>query len=365
MATLSDIYNWFMTGKRPTQAQFWASWGSFYNKDEVIPQSAVQDLATTLNAKAEKAQFDGHKIDANAHLELFEMKEDKNKKGFANGYAPLNEFVKISSDFLNIVNDLVTGGATSLASAETVKTLKTQIDGINTLLASDNINLDTVQEIVDAIETVQTSLSTILVNDLTTGGVTKALTAEMGKTLKGLVDGLTSGKADRATAATSAFTAENDRSYTCRGTFTITNPAGVLNRGYSFRVVDGFVTVGTNIFPAGSNVFANFNGTTWDYNAFYPNGNLDVIVAGNITSDQSWNYRNVRFFNSAVNFTVTMNHNINCTGTKMGTGTMTFINGTQTLDLADGFALLNGARDTFAMETSSASNRTLLFVSTR
>jgi hypothetical protein len=44
--------------------------------------------------------------------------------------------------------------------------------------------------LVDAIENVQTSLNTILVNDLTTGGTTKALTAEMGKTLKDLIDGL-------------------------------------------------------------------------------------------------------------------------------------------------------------------------------
>jgi hypothetical protein len=44
--------------------------------------------------------------------------------------------------------------------------------------------LDTIQEIVDAIETVQASLSTILVNNLTSGGTTKALTAEMGKLLQ-------------------------------------------------------------------------------------------------------------------------------------------------------------------------------------
>ena len=92
---------------------------------------------------------------------------------------------------LNAINDLVTGGIYSFLSAEQGKVLKTQIDAINTLLTSDNINLDSVQEIVDAIETVQISLSTILVNNLTTGGTTKALTAEQGKTLKGLIDALT------------------------------------------------------------------------------------------------------------------------------------------------------------------------------
>ena len=190
MANLAQIYDWFMTGKKPTQAQFWASWGSFWNKEETIPQSAISNLTTVLAAKTEKDQFDAHKVAADAHTDLFLGKEDKDQKGAANGYAPLDATIKIASDYLNIVNDVVTGGATSLASAETVKTLKTQINAINVLLTSDNLNLDTVQEIVDAIETVQTSLSTILVNDLSTGGTTKALTAEMGKTLKGLIDGL-------------------------------------------------------------------------------------------------------------------------------------------------------------------------------
>jgi len=66
--------------------------------------------------------------------------------------------------------------------------IQNQINAINILLQSDNINLDNVQELVDAIENIQLSLSSILVNDLTTGGVSKALTAEMGKTLKGLID---------------------------------------------------------------------------------------------------------------------------------------------------------------------------------
>ncbi|RTY93256.1 hypothetical protein EKM01_03915 [Flavobacterium sp. RSP46] len=197
MANLAQIYDWFMTGKKPTQAQFWASWGSFWNKEEPIPQSSISGLTSVLNAKTENDQFNAHKTDAVAHATLFSAKEDKTKKGVANGYAPLNEFAKIASDYLVIVNDLVTGGVTSLASAETVKTLKTQINAINVLLTSDNLNLDTVQELVDAIENVQTSLSTILVNDLTTGGTTKALTAEMGKTLKGLIDGLTTNKVDK------------------------------------------------------------------------------------------------------------------------------------------------------------------------
>jgi hypothetical protein len=190
MANLAQIYDWFMTGKKPTQAQFWASWASFWNKGEQIPQSAISGLATVLNAKAENDQFNAHKTAADAHADLFAEKEDKANKGIADGYAPLDEFTKITHEYLNIINDLVTGGATALLSAEQGKLLQTQINNINVLLTSDNVNLDNVQELVDAIETIQMSFSTILVNDLTTGGTTKALTAEMGKTLKGLIDTL-------------------------------------------------------------------------------------------------------------------------------------------------------------------------------
>ena len=43
----------------------------------------------------------------------------------------------------------------------------------------------------------QSYIDTILVNDLTTGGITKALTAEMGKVLKGLIDNLANNKEDK------------------------------------------------------------------------------------------------------------------------------------------------------------------------
>lgn len=186
-----------MTGKKPTQAQFWASWGSFWNKDEAIPQSAISNLSAVLNAKAEKSQLQGHTTDPLAHAELLSGFEIKSEKGEANGYVPLNEFVKISSQFLNIVNDRITGGADALFSAEQGKILQTQINGINALLSSDDLNLDTVQEIIDTIKAVETSLETILVNDLTTGGTTKALTAEMGKSLKNMIDVIATTKVDK------------------------------------------------------------------------------------------------------------------------------------------------------------------------
>lgn len=155
MVTIAQIYDWFMTGKKPTQAQFWASWGSFWNKLEQIPQSAIAGLTAVLNAKAEKVQFDAHKTAEDAHQALFELKQSLTDKGAQGGYAPLDEFTKLAAEYLNIVNDFVTGGSEALASAETVKILKGQIDAINFLLSSDNVNLDNVQKIVDAIEGLQ------------------------------------------------------------------------------------------------------------------------------------------------------------------------------------------------------------------
>lgn len=69
--------------------------------------------------------------------------------------------------------------------------LQNQINSINTILSTDDIDLDTLEEVVAAIRDIQNFMDTILVNDLTTGGTTKALTAEQGVILKGLIDSLT------------------------------------------------------------------------------------------------------------------------------------------------------------------------------
>ena len=57
---------------------------------------------STLETKTEKSQFDAHKTDKTAHADLFEAKEDKNKKGVAGGYAPLNISTKLASQYLDL-----------------------------------------------------------------------------------------------------------------------------------------------------------------------------------------------------------------------------------------------------------------------
>jgi len=64
------------------------------------------------------------------------------------------------------------------------KVLKDLIDDANELLATDNVDLNTLQKLGNTIEVVRNSLSTIVVNDLSSGGTTKALSAEMGKALQ-------------------------------------------------------------------------------------------------------------------------------------------------------------------------------------
>ncbi len=183
MASLNTIKNWFKSGLKPTQQQFWEAWDSFWHKEDRIPVAQIDGVDTLLDQKANKSVLDNHLVDSQAHAALFAQKEELSKKGQANGYVPLDEFKKIASEYLNIVNNLTTNSGTSLLSASMGKALQGQIDNINSLLQTNGVNLEYVQQLIASIAEVQTSLATILVNNLTAGGVNKALTAEMGKEL--------------------------------------------------------------------------------------------------------------------------------------------------------------------------------------
>ncbi|CAI2769164.1 tail fiber domain-containing protein [Flavobacterium collinsii] len=94
------------------------------------------------------------------------------------------EFTDISTLKINSYNALDYNVEGKALDARQGKILKDLIDSINRLLVSDHVNLKNIQELADAIEIIQNSLNNILVNDLTSGGSTKALTAEMGKNLQ-------------------------------------------------------------------------------------------------------------------------------------------------------------------------------------
>ena len=51
--SINIIKDWFKNQMKPPQEQFWAWLDSFWHKDEAIPQSAVENLVTTLQKKAD------------------------------------------------------------------------------------------------------------------------------------------------------------------------------------------------------------------------------------------------------------------------------------------------------------------------
>lgn len=76
---INQILEWFKTGKKPTQEQFWATYDSFWHKYEMIPQNNISDLTGVLGGKEDKAQ-----------------------KGIAGGYAPLNRLGKVPDENLSL-----------------------------------------------------------------------------------------------------------------------------------------------------------------------------------------------------------------------------------------------------------------------
>jgi hypothetical protein len=60
MATpLETIKNWFKTNLYPSQSQFWATWDSFWHKDESIPIDSITDLQTALDGKLDVEAYNG------------------------------------------------------------------------------------------------------------------------------------------------------------------------------------------------------------------------------------------------------------------------------------------------------------------
>jgi glutathionyl-hydroquinone reductase len=61
---LTTIKNWFKTGLKPTQIQFWDTWDSFFHKDDMIPIAQVEGINNVYSA------INAHVNDPNAHAGL-------------------------------------------------------------------------------------------------------------------------------------------------------------------------------------------------------------------------------------------------------------------------------------------------------
>ena len=116
MATpINNILEWFKTGKKPTQAQFWATWESFWHKNEQLPQSSILNLSEALNDKANQLQLDDHLADSNAH-ELSEKLAGKSDlehthtiDEVVNLQDQLNNFDTKQTDFSEQLSNLLKG----------------------------------------------------------------------------------------------------------------------------------------------------------------------------------------------------------------------------------------------------------------
>ena len=93
------LYKWFSNFMKPAQEHFRALIDSFYHKNEPIPMSSIEGLSLAIESTASAKQLLNHLYDTNAHRALFDE-------------------------------------------------LKKQIQAIQTILQVDDVNLDTLQEIV-------------------------------------------------------------------------------------------------------------------------------------------------------------------------------------------------------------------------
>ncbi|REC64062.1 hypothetical protein DRF65_00360 [Chryseobacterium pennae] len=64
---LHTIFSWFETGDFPTQAQFQASWSSFWHKDDLVPISQISGLTQVIEQMASSEALQNHINDSNAH----------------------------------------------------------------------------------------------------------------------------------------------------------------------------------------------------------------------------------------------------------------------------------------------------------
>ncbi|MEY4902571.1 MAG: hypothetical protein RLZZ292_386 [Bacteroidota bacterium] len=174
MATLAEIYIWFMTGKKPTESQFRASWGSFWHKLEKIPISVIDGLTAVLNAKTENSQFEAHKVAANAHQALFDLKADKTD-------VELSQIKKMVTQY--------SGGAQEFTLPTFAQIIEVSINGKSTELYTQ-INTETVR-IDEYIEPVSQIVIIYLV-DLNLSAVPYYTQAQVNALIASVGNGVTS-----------------------------------------------------------------------------------------------------------------------------------------------------------------------------
>jgi hypothetical protein len=112
--TLNTIKNWFKTGFKPSQAQFWDTWDSFRHKFEKVPVKDIEGIDELLLSKADKVVLDNHLADKNAHAP--QVNTDWNSESGFSQLFNKPEFKTINGEPLTGGGDIVieAGGAQNL-----------------------------------------------------------------------------------------------------------------------------------------------------------------------------------------------------------------------------------------------------------
>lgn len=166
MASLNDIFSWFQTGDLPTEAQFRATFSSFYHKDESIPMTRVQGLTSQLDQKLDAEFLQKHLTDENAHAATL-IKKDGSNLSDADITA-----LKKKLAILALATVDTQDGAGNVYTKDQIQQFITQlqerdnanfelIDGLIARLESDDLNLDELQEVVDFIKANQAQIEAL------------------------------------------------------------------------------------------------------------------------------------------------------------------------------------------------------------
>jgi hypothetical protein len=114
LQTLNTIKQWFKTGLKPTQTQFWDTWDSFRHKFDKIPVKEVEGLDELLLSKADKTVLDHHLADKNAHAP--QVNTDWNSESGFSQLLNKPEFKTINGESLTGDGDIIieAGGSQDL-----------------------------------------------------------------------------------------------------------------------------------------------------------------------------------------------------------------------------------------------------------
>ena len=141
-----------------------------YTNDRYMQLTVEHDESNGTLTAGTRYHLSNYQASIDSNLSTRNVTEFGDVNNAGSGYIITNAERNIVTDALthNDIVDNVTSTATNVPlSANQGKVLKGLIESINTLLTSDNVQLDTLQEVVDYIETNRTTLDSLGISNIT------------------------------------------------------------------------------------------------------------------------------------------------------------------------------------------------------